>query len=149
MNEIIEKKYSTFLQFKTTADEVGLRRVMECSIKIGKEYIEDESRIFDFVLCVDEVFTNCIFHAYNDGIGEVSVSFMKNDKLIAAEIIDYGIGITEKYLKAIPNPEINLLSDSGRGLYLVKNLADSLFISRGKFCGTKVSFYFGRGDSCC
>ena len=82
----------------------------------------DEETVEELVLCVEEACTNAIRHSGCPDPGEVSLSI--RDDLVEICVRDHGRGLD---LGAIDlGHEPDLLGLGGRGLYLIKTLADEL-----------------------
>ncbi len=78
--------------------------------------------IEDVVLCVEEAATNAIRHSGSDRDVEISLRFAGGDLL--AEVKDHGRGFDLASFDREALPDV--LSDHGRGLFIVARLMDSL-----------------------
>ncbi|RKD22192.1 Anti-sigma regulatory factor (Ser/Thr protein kinase) [Caminicella sporogenes DSM 14501] len=137
-NEIMIKE----LRFK--ADIENYTKVRNYCREVGKLILKDNNRVFEYLLCIDEIFINSIIHAYRKNNGNIDVKFILNEKYLITKIRDYGVGIPKTYTKKIIFTDDDILSESGRGLYIVNSLADKLEIKNCEDIGTEVSIYFER-----
>ncbi|MEX0661867.1 MAG: ATP-binding protein [Balneolaceae bacterium] len=110
------------------------------------EEIADECSLNDedtgnFMLLLSEAVTNAIEHGNeNDPKKKVIIHIEINSKEITASVQDEGIGFNPQATKD-PLEEKNLLDISGRGLFLLNEIADSVTYSEN---GTKLSFSLHR-----
>ena len=84
---------------------------------------DDSERIW---LAIQEGITNAMRHGNHlDKSKTVSVSFLPGEEQIEIHITDQGSGID---MESIPDPNLpeNLLKPSGRGVYLMKKVMDSV-----------------------
>jgi len=94
------------------------RRVADCIVRAGL----DGPRSEDFVLAVHEVMCNAIRHGGGSGL----VRVCRDDGVLRCEVTDHGAGLTQdKIPLTLPAWESG---DSGRGLWLVRELTDSVKI---------------------
>lgn len=121
-----------------------LKKIRQMGEEMARQHGIEEDRIFEYVLCIDEIFSNCIIHAYKGIGGRVTVTFVFEEQGLMTRITDDGIGIPEAFTYKSQRVEIPDLACSGRGLFLVENLSDGLWIKRCEVGGTQVDFYFGR-----
>jgi len=90
---------------------------------ISKDW-DEESR-YTVLLVLDELISNAIKHGNSFNLNKkVHISYKLIDKLIEVRICDEGDGLFPEIIKTID--EIPIDSDSGRGMFLVENLVDSL-----------------------
>jgi PAS domain S-box-containing protein len=82
----------------------------------------DEQAIEELVLCVEEACTNTLRHSQSMDPGEVSVSVQ--DHLVELCVRDRGKGLDLSAIDLTHEPDVMGLG--GRGLYLIKALADEL-----------------------
>jgi serine/threonine-protein kinase RsbW len=86
---------------------------------------DDAERIW---LAIQEGITNAMRHGNKlDASKQVSVTFIPRHDEIEIQIHDQGKGVD---LKTVPDPNLpeNLLKTSGRGIYLMKHVMDSVEI---------------------
>ncbi|SHK04321.1 ATP-binding protein [Paramaledivibacter caminithermalis] len=128
------------------SDLDSLKRIKKESISISNKIFIDEEKKKDFILCIDEIFSNCILHAYKEEIGRVDVKFSIDKKYLKVNIKDYGIGIPIRYTRERPKLCNDVLCESGKGLFIVNNICDKLDIKHNEVSGTEVVIYFKKED---
>lgn len=133
-------------EFDLESDLDGLKRIKGASREISNLIFENTNKEKEFLLCIDEIFSNCIIHAYKKEPGKVNVKFYVSDEYLKINIKDYGIGIPIKYTREIPKLSENLLSESGKGLVIVNNICDDLIIKHNENSGTEVIVRFKKGE---
>ncbi|MDZ7658422.1 ATP-binding protein [Fodinibius sp.] len=99
---------------------------------------EDSSRI---MLALSEAVNNAIMHGNNENPEKQVVvlsTFDEENEILTISVEDEGEGFDPE---EIPDPlkEENLLNESGRGVYLIKQYADELQFSKG---GSKATIFF-------
>lgn len=135
----------TLKKMQIISEEAGFSKLREEAFKVASKYLKDEKRVFDYLLCTEEIFSNSYLHGYDMEKGVVYVSVYMDGKYLVTEMKDEGKGIEEKYVHEVPELEAeSLLAESGRGLFIVENLADKLQIRKNNKKGTIVTFYFER-----
>ncbi len=102
----------------------------------------------NLLLAVGELCANSIQHAYEGRGGQpIQVSVRSSADSLVIEVEDFGRPFdAELYV----GPDLDALPDSGRGLYLVKTIADSLSIDVARERGTRwtmVKYRRGRGPA--
>lgn len=88
------------------------------------------NRIF---LCLSEAVSNAIIHG-NQCVSckKVSVSISHTNNFLTIEVIDEGVGFNVEMVKD-PTLSENLKKESGRGIFLMKNICDDvLFLDDGR-----------------
>lgn len=88
------------------------------------------NRIF---LCLSEAVSNAIVHG-NQCVScrKVSVSVSHTNNFLTIEVIDEGVGFNVELVKD-PTLSENLKKESGRGIFLMKNICDDvLFLDDGR-----------------
>lgn len=112
---------------------------------IVDKYIEDCSKSFDYYLCLDEIFSNAVVHAYKKNFGNLNVKFYEKKDCLVTQIEDFGSGMPRTKIRSILKKtkieEDDLFKQSGRGLFIVKSLSNKLEIKKLKR-GTCIRFYF-------
>ncbi|MDR2696861.1 MAG: ATP-binding protein [Holophagales bacterium] len=96
---------------------------------------EDGERIW---LAIQEGIANAMRHGNKlDKSKTVSVSFIPSFEQIEIQIVDQGGGVD---LESIPNPNLleNLLKPSGRGVYFMKQVMDSVNTIASEFGNTLI-----------
>ena len=85
-----------------------------------------ESKRFDIMLALSEAVTNAIRHGCNNASGEfVDIEVVITENAVNLSVHDCGEGFAPE---AIPDPtkEENLYTPNGRGVFLIKTLADDV-----------------------
>jgi len=101
----------------------NISKVEEMLIALAADFPED--KFHNLLVAVSELVLNAIVHGNKeDPTRLVKVTAEYNDEKIVVKILDQG---GEFKLDKIPDPTLtgNVLKNSGRGLYIVKNLVDS------------------------
>jgi anti-sigma regulatory factor (Ser/Thr protein kinase) len=90
----------------------------------------DDTEAFKVKTCVVEAINNCIEHAYEGQVGNVTLSVWEEDKQIKIQIVDEGRvpKTIERDASAdqLPDP----YSESGRGLAIIRAWMDDLSMTR-------------------
>jgi serine/threonine-protein kinase RsbW len=120
-----EKKKKHFeLDIKSHSRHLG--EVERLSEKVAKYANLNQSDTDDLGIVTTELVNNAIHHGNkNDPTKKVFISFTVNNSKVELRIKDQGCGFDPDELKDPLAPE-NLLSESGRGLFLIRNLMDGL-----------------------
>jgi serine/threonine-protein kinase RsbW len=103
---------------------------------------EDGERIW---LAIQEGIVNAMRHGNKlDKSKAVSVLFIPSSEQIEIQIVDQGNGVD---LESIPNPNLpeNLLKPSGRGVYFMKQVMDSVSLITSEFGCTLVLLKLRKG----
>ena len=86
----------------------------------------DDGRIFDIKLCIEEAVRNAIVHGnHSDKRLSVRVAYWVEDSNLSIEVEDEGAGYDHVSV-ADPTASPHILKNSGRGVYLIKKLMDSV-----------------------
>lgn len=102
--------------------------------------IEDEV-FYNILIAVTEAINNAVFHGNKNKPGKkIFISIAVTDGVIEISIADEGDGFKHENLADPRKPE-NLLKSSGRGVFLIKQLAQSVDFITGKN-GTTVKMKF-------
>lgn len=140
----INIKGKDLVQLNLNADIQGLRILKYYCHEIAELYLREPDKIFEYILCLDELFVNCIIHGYKRKGGIVNIKFDVEDHYLVASVRDFGIGICDKYIDGVPELAADLFCENGRGLFLVSSLSSKLKIERCSDQGTLVKVYFER-----
>jgi len=106
-----------------------LDEVEAISVKVAAELNFNESASDDLSISITELFNNAVHHGnQNDPYKNVIITFTLSDPFLIISIQDQGPGFQPEEIKDPLAPE-NLLSENGRGIYLVRNLTDDLKIN--------------------
>jgi serine/threonine-protein kinase RsbW len=120
-----KKKTKTF-NLEISSDSKYLSKVDKLSAKVARYAKLDNSSSDDLGIVATELVNNAIYHGNkNDPNKKVRIVFSVNSDRIEIRIKDQGDGFNPDGLKDPLAPE-NLLSESGRGIFLIRNLMDSL-----------------------
>ncbi len=98
----------------------------------------DEDITGKLMLVLSEAATNAIVHGNElDESKKIEIELIFSNDKIVASVQDEGAGFDPEDSTEDPLSEENLLKAGGRGVFLIKKLADSVKFSEG---GTKVTF---------
>jgi len=106
---------------------------------ISKKQIINEEMIGNVMVCVTEAVTNAIEHGNkNDKNKNIYLNYKQTDNKLIFKIKDEGNGFD---YKNIPDPTLpeNIEKEDGRGIFLIKNLADELEFNDN---GSEIVFKF-------
>ena len=117
----IEKKTFTL---EIASDTRYLSKVERLSEQVARHAQMDESDGDDLGIVTTELVNNAIHHGNKNDPSKI-VSFTVDDKHLELRIKDQGNGFNPKSLKDPLAPE-NLMNESGRGIFLIRALMDSL-----------------------
>lgn len=95
-----------------------------------------EERIPLFIVAVTEALSNAILHGnrqQKDKTVRMRFRFLPADKLLSVEVQDEGEGFDPTNLPD-PTHGDNLMRESGRGIFLMRNLADEVLFHQGGRC---------------
>lgn len=127
------EKAKTF-QLIISSDTANLSEVEKLSEEVARFAKLNESESDDLGIVTTELVNNAIHHGnHDDPSKKVQISFVVNQSKIEIRIKDQGNGFDPAKLKDPLAPE-NLMSESGRGIFLIRNLMDSIdfiFTSEG------------------
>ena len=122
MSEIKKKIFE--LEF--SSDTKYLEKVEKLSTKVARYALLSESENDDLGIVTTELVNNAIHHGNkNDPSKMVKIVFTVESDKLELRIFDEGNGFDPDKLKDPLAPE-NLFSESGRGIFLIRNLMDSL-----------------------
>jgi len=113
-------------ELRFSSDTKYLENVEKLSSKVARYAHLNESDSDDLGIVTTELVNNAIHHGNNnDPDKHVHIIFTVDQNKIELKIIDQGSGFNPDKLKNPLAPE-NLLSESGRGIFLIRNLMDGL-----------------------
>jgi len=118
------------LKIPSIADNI---RIVESFIDNARERFQLDDDIYgNIMVAVTESVNNAIIHGNNlDSSKNVELSLEIQDKSIAFTIKDEGKGFDFDQLPDPTAPE-NILNPGGRGIFLIRNLADEVnFLANG------------------
>jgi serine/threonine-protein kinase RsbW len=113
-------------ELEFSSDTKYLENVEKLSSKVAHYANLSESDSDDLGIVTTELVNNAIHHGNNNDPDKlVHITFIVDDKKIQLRILDQGSGFNPDKLKDPLAPE-NLLNESGRGIFLIRNLMDGL-----------------------
>lgn len=115
---IISNEYnSSFDSFNSIEKEI---------LKLGKTLNFSEDILTNILVCLSEAFNNSIVHAHHNVVSKkIKILVEQIDSGLNVEVIDEGRGFDFHSLEDPTEPE-NIEKLNGRGLFLIKNLADHI-----------------------
>lgn len=115
----------------------NLEKIEQVSSKIASDAGFAESTVDDISIALTELVNNAIHHANKDNpYKKVTVVFTVGKDKLTISVRDEGNGFSPKNVGNPLEPN-NIMSDSGRGLYLVEALMDDVEFKISK-TGTEV-----------
>ena len=119
----IEKK--TF-KLTISSDSANLTKVDNLCTKAIKSCGMKESNGDDFAIAVTELVNNAIHHGNkNNKDKQIFINILIRESKLEAHIKDEGNGFNPDLIGNPLDPD-NLMKESGRGIFLIKQLTDSL-----------------------
>ena len=112
------------LSFPAKPDYLLLARLALSGI--GRTTPVSDELLADLKLAITEACGNSVRHAYPEGQGDVSVSYVFDSDGIALVVEDQGVGLAAD--DATPSPPAG---DSGMGMSIIRTVVDELEIRRG------------------
>ncbi len=107
--------------------------------EVRNKYNVSEDSYGNMLVAITEAVTNAIYHGNkSDPAKKVSLSVVNQNHSIVFTIADEGTGFDYYHLPDPTAPE-NLEKECGRGIFLMKHLADQLIFSEN---GRVVEMYF-------
>lgn len=120
------KIFSKDILITVPSDIKYIKKVSSKILEKVSSYCKDSDILFDIKLCVEEAVRNAMVHGnLSDKRKKVSALLRVDHGKAFIEITDEGRGFDHK---KVPDPTEadNMLRNSGRGVYLIKNLMDSV-----------------------
>lgn len=118
---------SAFLKSLKVPSETGY--IKKVSSRISESLLPFKvgaDRVFDIKLCVEEAVRNAIVHGnHSDKRRSVKISYKIDAHKIVIEVEDEGNGFDHRFV-VDPTQGDNVMKNSGRGVYLIKKLMDSV-----------------------
>ncbi len=125
-----KKKPKSFI-LEISSDSKYLSKVDKLSAKVARYAKLTNSDSDDLGIVTTELVNNAIHHGNkNDPTKKVLIVFHVNTDQIELRIKDEGDGFNPNEIKDPLAPE-NLMSESGRGIFLIRNLMDNLEFNFG------------------
>ncbi len=125
------------LKFLSVSEnEAFARSVVSC---FALQLNPSVAQISDIKTAVSEAVTNCIVHAYDKGLGEVTIESMIEGDVIHINVFDEGVGI-ENINQAL-EPFFTTKAEeerSGMGFTIMQNFMDDIKVVSENGKGTKV-----------
>jgi len=108
------------------SDSMHLVKVDKLCTKVIKACGMNESDGDDFAIAVTEIVNNAIHHGNkNDKDKKVFINIRIKNSNLEASIKDEGTGFNPEHIGDPLDPQ-NLMKESGRGIFLIEKLTDSL-----------------------
>jgi len=109
-----------------SSDQNELVKVENLSNRISKKVSLSEGKSDNLAIVLTELVNNAILHGNkNQPQKKVTISVSYFDSYVKVSVKDQGNGFDPSGLKDPRDPE-NIWKDSGRGIFLVKKLVDSV-----------------------
>ncbi len=114
------------LRLVMASEHLQLERVVELAEEFVGAHVSDDELVYKIVLLTSEAFNNAIEHGNHlDPEKKVTVEFSALPDRIEIWIEDQGNGFVREEL-GDPLDRKNLLDDSGRGIFLIEQMADEV-----------------------
>ncbi len=110
-----------------SSDTTELKVVETFLYEIFRTYQIDEDLYLKVLVCLNEAVTNSIMHGNKfDERKQVRIESFTCNKYLYFRVIDEGDGFDYTHL---PDPTTvdNILKESGRGIFIIKNMSDGIF----------------------
>ena len=120
------------------SDLVLVDNIVKILENFGEKYQFESDFLSSCVIAITEAFNNAIKHGNKEDINKtVDFKIEITGKSLTAIVKDQGTGFKEE---DVPDPlaEENLLKNSGRGLYLIRSLMDSVDV-KSNDSGTQIT----------
>jgi len=125
------------LTFPAKAEYITLGRLALTGIaRLGAVPFTDE-QLGDVKLALTEACTNSVRHAYDGGIGAVSIAYELHRDRLVVEVVDDGRGFDGKAARPDSEDEPN---EGGLGIAIIEALTDELEFGRGSAGGSRLRF---------
>lgn len=129
------------LNIRCSSEFEHLDAIVNRSEEFLASQVEDDELVYKVVLLLSEAATNAIEHGNKlDASKEVKIVLQVKAKKIEITVDDQGEGFDEAALKD-PSNSANVLDDSGRGIFFIKEMADEYSIKNG---GRTIHIAFNR-----
>jgi anti-sigma regulatory factor (Ser/Thr protein kinase) len=123
------------IEMTLCADGPSIREAREAAATAAVDLGAGRDVVEDIRLCVSEIVSNVVRHAYPDGTGEVNLSVDRNGRGVLVVVRDFGVGTTMR--RASDD------HDGGFGWKIVRTLADRYAVVSTPEDGTEVWMSFG------
>lgn len=129
------------LDIKCSSEFEHLDPIVDGAQEFLASQVDDDELAYKVVLLLSEAVTNAIEHGNKmDASKFVTVHLSVKPKKINLVVVDQGDGFDTGKLSD-PIDASNLLSDGGRGIFFIQEMADEYHISEG---GRKMEITFNR-----
>lgn len=136
MSSVSIQPQANYVQLCLVSHLDEILRVESCLSAWAREMGFPEERIPSFIVAVTEAISNAILHGNRqDPEKQVKVSLGQCEAppALMVEVEDEGEGF-DPHLIPDPTHHDNLLKEGGRGVFLMKNLADDVEFLKGGRC---------------
>ena len=135
MTSIVDNKRSVRLRFKNPRYDRIIRLNTE---SIARKMGFSEDQVFDITLAVEEAYTNAIEHSGGNLVElELEILYQLFPDRLEVSVQDTGCGFDEQQRQTACAFD-DIVSDRGRGLGLIRNLADKAEILSAPGAGTLI-----------
>lgn len=128
------------IEVKLPSDRKSINLIESYILKIKENFQISDDKYYNILIVVTEAVNNAIVHGNKcDAEKKVKLSIHCNEQQAVFEIEDEGTGFDPDSIADPRQPE-NLLKESGRGIFLIKELSDSFeYLNNGR--KIKIFFY--------
>lgn len=138
---MIEEGYGLVDELRLPSDISLISEVENLIERVVAKCHLNEDTYGNLLIGVTEAVNNAIIHGnHEDKSREVKIEVLDKENQICFVVSDQGTGFDFNHLPDPTAPE-NIEKPTGRGIFLMKNLADEVAFSNG---GTTVSIMFNR-----
>lgn len=113
------------LSFPAKPDYLLLARLALSGI--GRSAPVSDELLADLKLAITEACGNSVRHAYPDGEGDVTVSYLFDGEAIEMTVEDQGVGLPSGAATSGPSPG----GDSGMGMSIIRTIVDDVELGAG------------------
>lgn len=104
--------------------------------------IKKSNQVYEIMYCLREAINNSVIYGYKkrkNGLIEVTIYFNKENQILEIILQDYGVGFFKKdYKKPDFKNKENIMRISGRGIYILNQMMDKVWISSYLGRGTQI-----------
>jgi len=134
-----QKEFIKTLEISSTFEE--LERVVDEAESFLAACFTDDEKVYTGVLLASEAVTNAIEHGNaSDESKKVMIEFKSTQNVVEIWVEDQGPGFNRSDIKDCLSDE-QLLSDGGRGIFLIEKLADKVCYEKD---GRRIGMFFNR-----
>ena len=130
-----------YIEKEIKSEKNAIKSIEPLLYEIKDKFNIEDKLFYNILIAVTEAVNNAVFHGNDNKSGKkVFISIRYSERIIDISITDQGPGFDPEQL-ADPREPGNLLKSSGRGVFLIKQLANSYeFISGATGTTVKISF---------